>query len=109
MNEREAKSTHFRCKAARDDVCDSTGVSRIQSYTVGMKSIDNQKAMTSGRSDHAATRAGRIGVRRYTSAAEADRHDLEFWMQMPDAERILLVWRLSQELWRLRGDLPDEP
>ena len=48
-------------------------------------------------------------VRRYTSAAEADLHDLEFWLQIPDIERVLHVWRLSQEIWRLRGDLPDEP
>ena len=60
------------------------------------------------RSDPARARSARITVRRYASAAEADQHDLEFWMQMPDTERILQVWRLSQELWRLRGDLPDE-
>jgi hypothetical protein len=60
-------------------------------------------------SDSAHARRARITVRRYSSAAEADRHDLEFWMQLPDAERILQAWRLSQELWRLRGDLPDEP
>ena len=48
-------------------------------------------------------------VRRYSSAADADRHDLEFWMQIPEAERVLRVWQLSQEIWRLRGDLPDEP
>jgi hypothetical protein len=48
-------------------------------------------------------------VRRYSSGAEADEHDLEFWMRMSDAERVLQVWRLSQELWRLRGDLPNEP
>ena len=60
-------------------------------------------------SDSAHARRARITVRRYSSAAEADQHDLEFWMQLPDAERILQVWRLSQEIWRLRGDLPDEP
>ena len=60
-------------------------------------------------SDSARARRARMTVRRYASAEEADRHDLEFWTQMPDAERILQVWRLSQELWRLRGDLPDEP
>jgi hypothetical protein len=60
-------------------------------------------------SDEEAWRGPRITVRRYASAAEADQHDLEFWMQLPDAERILLVWRLSQELSRLRGDLPHEP
>jgi len=60
-------------------------------------------------SDSADARRARITVRRYGSAAEADRHDLEFWMQLPETERILQVWRLSQEIWRLRGDLPDEP
>jgi hypothetical protein len=55
-----------------------------------------------------ASGARRITVRRYSSATEADRHDLEYWMQIPDAERILQVWRLSQETWRLRGDLPHE-
>ena len=53
-------------------------------------------------------RAGRVTVRRFASAAEADRHDLEYWMKVPEAERVLHVWRLSQELWRLRGDLRDE-
>ena len=60
-------------------------------------------------SNSADARRARITVRRYASAAEADRHDLEFWMQLPDAERILQVWRLTQEIWRLRGDLSDEP
>jgi hypothetical protein len=57
----------------------------------------------------AATRAARIVVRRFPSAAEADRHDLEFWQSLPGAERILQVWRLSAELWRWRGEYPDEP
>jgi hypothetical protein len=60
-------------------------------------------------SDNAASRASRMTVRRYLSATDADRHDLEFWMQIPEAERILRVWQLSQEIWQLRGDLPDEP
>jgi hypothetical protein len=59
--------------------------------------------------DERASRAARITVRRYASSAEADRHDLEFWARMSDAERVLQAWRLSQEVWRLRGDLPDEP
>jgi hypothetical protein len=54
-------------------------------------------------------RAARLVTRRFASSVEADRHDLEFWMQIPEHERILQVWRLSQELWRLRGELPDEP
>ena len=59
--------------------------------------------------DTAASRASRMTVRRYSSATDADRHDLEFWMQIPEAERILRVWQLSQEIRRLRGDLSDEP
>ncbi len=54
-------------------------------------------------------RPDRMTVSRYASAAEADRHDLELWMQISDAERVLHTWRLSDEIWRLRGDLPDEP
>jgi hypothetical protein len=46
-------------------------------------------------------------VRRYATSAEADRHDLEFWMRIPDADRILQVWRLSQEQWSI-GGTPDE-
>jgi hypothetical protein len=54
-------------------------------------------------------RAARLTTRRFESSAEADRHDLEFWLQIPEPERVLQVWRLSQELWRLRGELRDEP
>jgi Cft2 family RNA processing exonuclease len=54
-------------------------------------------------------RQARASVRRYESAAEADRDDLAFWMQMSDSDRILQVWRLSEQLWRLRGDMTDEP
>ena len=54
-------------------------------------------------------RAARITVRRYATAAEADRDDLAFWQQLPEADRIVQVWRLSQELWRLGGPHSDEP
>jgi hypothetical protein len=60
-------------------------------------------------SDERAQDGTRMTIRRYASAADADKHDLDFWMQVPEAERVLQVWRLSQELWRLRGDRPDEP
>ena len=50
-----------------------------------------------------------LTVRRFESAAEADQHDLEFWLQMSDAARVVQVWRLSRELWLLRGENPDEP
>lgn len=56
--------------------------------------------------DAATARTGRITVTRYTNAAEADRHDVEFWRRIPEAERVEQVWRLSQELWRLGGHLP---
>jgi hypothetical protein len=59
--------------------------------------------------DRAAARAGRITIRRFASPAEADRDDLAYWRQMPDAERVALVWRLSVELWRLKGEWRDEP
>jgi hypothetical protein len=48
-------------------------------------------------------------MRRYPSNAEADREDARYWQQIPAAERILMVWRLSEEQWRLRGEFPDEP
>jgi hypothetical protein len=57
-------------------------------------------------SDPTLPRRSRITIRRDTNAAEADRHDLEFWMQMSDAERVIHAWRLSEEIWRLRGDRP---
>jgi hypothetical protein len=47
-------------------------------------------------------------MRRYASSAESNRHDVEFWMEIPVAERILLVWKLSREQWRLRGDASNE-
>ena len=57
----------------------------------------------------AAERARRITVRRFASAREADAHDLAYWATLSDAERILQVWRLSRELWQLRGAGVDEP
>jgi hypothetical protein len=48
-------------------------------------------------------------VRRFSSSAEADRHDAEFWRLIPEAERVLQTWRLSLEVWQLRGGSPDEP
>jgi hypothetical protein len=47
--------------------------------------------------------------RRFSSNAEADRHDAEFWQQIPAADRVLLAWRLSVEQWELLGRAPDEP
>lgn len=60
-------------------------------------------------SDRSAERARRITVRKFATSADADRHDAEFWRQLPAGERVLQVWRLSEELWRLRGEYRDEP
>ncbi len=38
---------------------------------------------------------------------QADDHD--FWKAIPPEERVLEAWRLSEELWRLKGEFPDEP
>ena len=47
--------------------------------------------------------------RRFESNADADLDDAEYWRQLPVADRVLEVWRLSVEQWRLRGDSPYEP
>jgi len=65
--------------------------------------------MTAMSTDRRSGRADRLSVRRFASSAEADRHDLEFWLQIPERERVLQAWRLSEELWRLHGALPHEP
>jgi hypothetical protein len=52
--------------------------------------------------------ARRITVRKYASFAEADKDDLAYWLQLSPAERVLQVWRLSQDQWQLRGDPPHE-
>lgn len=49
-----------------------------------------------------------VSVRRFASAAEADAHDLEYWRAIPPSERLLQVWRLTVDLWRLRGEYRDE-
>lgn len=54
--------------------------------------------------DRAEERRSRVTTRRFASAEDADRHDLAYWRQIPDADRILLVWRLSEEQWRLSGE-----
>lgn len=59
--------------------------------------------------ERAAERRRRMTVRRFASAAEADREDLAYWLRIPAGERVLQVWRLSVEQWRLKGELPDEP
>ena len=50
-----------------------------------------------------------ITGRSFPSNADADRHDAEFWRQLPAEQRVLLVWRLSVEQWQLPGRGRDEP
>jgi hypothetical protein len=66
-------------------------------------------AHMSDAAERARERARRITVRRYASAIEADRADLAYWAELSDAERVHQVWRLSRELWELRGERVDEP
>jgi hypothetical protein len=57
----------------------------------------------------AAERRARATVRRFSSAAEADRDDSAYWKGIPAADRVLEVWRLSQEQWAIVAASPHEP
>ena len=50
-----------------------------------------------------------VTVRRFASAAEADRAELDYWLTIPAAGRVLLVWQLSCEQWALAGHPAHEP
>ena len=56
-----------------------------------------------------ADRRGRMQVRVFRSHAEQARADAAYWSAIPADQRVLEVWRLSEEQWRLRGEFPDEP
>src|SRR5437868_5779181 len=81
----------------------STGVWRLHARRRLTETLGIQ-AIIDGRMAPDQTSRRGVTVRRFPSAAEADRHELEYWRQMSDAERILQVWRLSVEQWQLRGD-----
>lgn len=66
---------------------------------------DHEQMLPEGR----LSRGRRVTTRRFESAAEADRHDLEFCQQIPAADRLLYVWQLSLEQWQLAGGSPHEP
>jgi hypothetical protein len=59
--------------------------------------------------DRAAARRSRMTVRVYRSNQAQDRDDAAYWGALPVDVRVLQVWRLSEEQWRLRGEFPDEP
>jgi hypothetical protein len=48
-------------------------------------------------------------IRRFASAGDADREDLAYWLRIPESERVVQVWRLSVDLWRLSGEKVHEP
>ena len=52
--------------------------------------------------DEVAARRARMTVRRFSSSAEADQHEREYWMHMPAAERVALVWQLSVQAWQFK-------
>lgn len=48
-------------------------------------------------------------VRRFSSHAEADTREVEYWRQISPGDRAVQVWRLSEEAYRLANLFPDEP
>jgi hypothetical protein len=59
--------------------------------------------------DSSASRRGRVTVRRALLGEEDARIDREFWDQIPPDERVLETWRLSLELWEMKGWKVGEP
>lgn len=53
-------------------------------------------------------RRARMQVRVYPSIQAHLRDDAAYWAALPAAERVIQVWRLSEEQWRLRGEFRDE-
>jgi hypothetical protein len=53
-------------------------------------------------------RKTRITVRKAHIGADDDRLDREFWAQLTPDERLLETWRLSLELWQMKGWDPGE-
>jgi hypothetical protein len=50
-----------------------------------------------------------ITLRKLRQGEEAERADREFWAQLTPAERVEETWRLTLELWELKGWDPGEP
>jgi hypothetical protein len=46
-------------------------------------------------------------VRVYPNLAAHDSEDAAYWAAVPVAQRVLLVWTLSEAQYRLRGEFPD--
>ncbi|MBI2563809.1 MAG: hypothetical protein HYW08_15780 [candidate division NC10 bacterium] len=50
-----------------------------------------------------------ITARKITRRGPDDEIDLEFWARVTPNERFAEAWRLSEEIWRLKGWDPGEP
>ena len=50
-----------------------------------------------------------ITARKVTRRGPDDEIDLEFWARVTPDERFAEAWRLSEEIWRLKGWDPGEP
>jgi hypothetical protein len=59
--------------------------------------------------DRAAERRKRMTVRRFTSHAEADAHELEYWTAIPPDQRLEMVWGLTLDQRSLQGLSGDQP
>ncbi len=51
----------------------------------------------------------RASTRKTTLAALDDEFDRQFWSQLTPDERFAETWRLSEELWQLKGWDAGEP
>ena len=58
--------------------------------------------------DRLATRSGAT-ARVFTSLAEHDRADAEYWAALPPDVRVMQVWKLSLEQWQLHSGGAYEP
>ena len=51
----------------------------------------------------------KVTVRKILRRGRDDDFDPEFWAQVTPDERFAETWRLSEEIWRLKGWDPGEP
>ena len=45
----------------------------------------------------------------FGSHAEQQAANAGYWKQLSLDERLAMVWKLTEEQWRLKGEFPDEP
>ena len=54
-------------------------------------------------------RAPHVTIRKTRLGPESDRLEREFWAGLTPAERVEEAWRLTLELWEMKGWDPGEP